>query len=49
METMRCQTVFKPAVLVISLILAVVSGIDAVPALNKKGISKDVTENAAAY
>ena len=27
METMRCHTVFKPAVIVISLILAVVSGI----------------------
>ena len=49
METMRCQTVFKPAVLVISLILAVVSGIEAVIAVKNSGRSSDVPKKAAAY
>ena len=35
METMRCHTVFKPAVIVIASVLTVVSGIDAVNGIIK--------------
>ena len=37
METMRCHTVFKPAVILLSSVLAVVSGIDAVSGLIRSG------------
>ncbi len=37
METMRCHTVFKPAVIVIASVLTVVSGIDAVAGLIRTG------------
>lgn len=37
METMRCHTVFKPAVIVIASVMTVVSGIDAVTGLIRTG------------
>ncbi len=40
METMRCHTVFRPAVIVISVLLAAVSGIDAATGLIRTGKDK---------
>ena len=37
METMRCHTVFKPAVIITASVLAVISGIDAVTGLLRSG------------
>ena len=49
MDTMRCRTVSKPAVIVTALILAAVSGIDAAVAIKKTGRSSNVPEKTAAY
>ena len=48
METMRCHTIFKPAVIILAVISAAVSGADAFITIRKTDRSVYVTEKAAA-
>ncbi len=48
METMRCHTIFKPAVIIIAVISAAVSGADAFITIRRTDRSVYVPENAAA-
>ena len=39
MDTMRCQTIFKPGVIVIASVLAALAGVDCIPGIIKAGKS----------
>ncbi|MBQ5311943.1 MAG: DUF4418 family protein [Oscillospiraceae bacterium] len=47
METMRCHTIFRPAVFAIGIILALISGADAVTAFIKSGRENEHQVSAA--